>query len=104
MAKWLEVGKETDFTENVMTVDYDGETIAIFKLEDGYYAINDECSHAEASLSEGDIVENCQIECPLHGAKFDIKTGKNLSFPAVVPVDAYLTKVENGIVFVEVDD
>ena len=104
MAKWIEVAKEDDFSGSVKTVEYDGETIAIFKLEDGYYAINDECSHDEASLSEGDVVENCQIECPLHGARFNIKTGQNLTFPAVVPVDAYLTKVENGVIFVEVED
>ncbi len=87
-----------------MSIDHDGEVIAVFNLEDGFYAINDECSHDEASLSDGEIVEKCQVECPLHGAKFDIKTGENLSFPAVVPVQAYPTKVEGGDVYVQVED
>lgn len=104
MSNWVKVASEDDFSKNVVMIDYDDQPIAVFKLADGYFAIADECSHAEASLSEGDIVNGCEVECPLHGAKFDIKTGKNLSFPAVVPVDAYRTKVENGIVYVEIDD
>ena len=84
MSNWLEVAKVDDFPNNVQCVEHDGIRIAVFKLEDGFYAINDECSHDEASLSEGDIIKDCIIECPLHGAQFDIKTGKNLAFPAVV--------------------
>ena len=104
MSRWIEVAKEEDFSETVVVIEYDGILIAVFKLADGYYAIDDECSHDEASLSEGEILEACQIECPMHGAIFDIKTGKNLSFPAVVPVKSYPTKVENGTVFIEVDE
>ncbi len=103
MANWLKVASVDGFG-TVQTVDHDGEVIAVFNLEDGFYAINDECSHDEASLSDGDVVEKCQVECPLHGAKFDIKTGENLSFPAVVPVQAYPTKVEDGDVYVQVED
>lgn len=104
MSRWIEAANEEDFSEAVIVIEYDGTLIAVFKLEDGYYAIDDECSHDEASLSEGEIVEQCHIECPMHGAVFDIKTGKNLAFPAVVPVKSYPTKVENGAVFIEVDE
>jgi nitrite reductase/ring-hydroxylating ferredoxin subunit len=104
MARWIEVMKEDEFSGEVEVIEYDGIDIAIFKLDDGYYAIDDECSHDEASLSEGEIVEVCQIECPMHGARFDIKTGKNLSFPAVVPVKSYAIKVENGVIYIEVED
>ena len=104
MSRWIEVAKEEEFSETVVVIEYDGILIAVFKLDDGYYAIDDECSHDEASLSEGEIIEKCQIECPMHGAIFDIKTGKNLSFPAVVPVKSYPTKVENETVFIEVDE
>ena len=101
---WIKVAAEAEFTEPVRVVDYDGIDIAVFRLEDGFYAIDDLCSHAEASLAEGDVVNGCEIECPLHGARFDIRTGKNLSAPAVVPVDAYPVKVEEGVVYVEVED
>lgn len=104
MPRWIEAAKEDDFTEPVVVIEYDGILIAVFKLEDGYYAINDECSHDEASLSEGEVLEKCQVECPMHGARFDIKTGKDLSLPAVVPVKSYPTKVVNGTVFIEVDE
>ncbi len=49
------------------------EPIAVFNLDGEYYAIGDTCSHEEASLSEGDIFGDC-VECPLHGAEFDLKT------------------------------
>ena len=106
MAEWLKVANVNDFenTNRVQCVEHDGIRIAVFKLEDGFYAISDECSHDEASLSEGDIIKGCIIECPLHGAQFDIRTGKNFAFPAVTPVDAYPTKVENDVVYVEVED
>jgi len=104
MAKWIETLKEADFTGSVKVVEYDNVPIAIFKLGDQYHAIDDTCSHDEASLSEGEIVEECQIECPMHGARFDIKTGKNLSFPAVVPVKSYPVKVENGVIYIEVEE
>ena len=104
MAKWIDVIPESDFPGDRTVVEYDGELIAIFKLDDGYYAINDECSHAEASLSEGEIVEDCKIECPMHGALFDIRSGKNVGFPAVIPVKSYPVKVEKGMIMVGVDE
>ncbi|NIT61691.1 MAG: Rieske 2Fe-2S domain-containing protein [Aliifodinibius sp.] len=104
MGKWVEVARENAFEDGVEVVEYDDEYIAVYKLEDGFYAIDDECTHDAASLAEGEVMEKCVIECPRHGARFDIKTGKNLSLPAVVPVDTYPTKVENGMVMVEVVD
>jgi nitrite reductase/ring-hydroxylating ferredoxin subunit len=104
MARWIEAMKENEFSGEVEVIEYDGIAIAVFKLDEGYFAIDDECSHDEASLSEGEIVEECQIECPKHGARFDIKSGKNLSFPAVVPVKSYPVKVENGVIFIEASE
>ncbi len=103
MPDWVEVANEDEFEGAVICVDYDGIEIAIFKLEDGYYAIDDECSHAVASLSEGKIEDSCIIKCPKHGATFDIKTGENLSFPAVEPVASYPVRCEDGKIFIDVD-
>ncbi len=75
------------------------EAIAVFNLDGDYYAIGDTCSHEEASLSEGDVYGDC-VECPLHGAEFDIKSGKNLTLPAVFPVPAYPVKVEGDAILV----
>lgn len=103
MSKWIKVGDVESFNEEVRVFVYQGNPIAVFHLEDGFYAIDDTCSHEEESLSEGEIM-GCEIECPAHGARFDIKTGKNLSFPAVIPVKSYPVKVENGQIFIEVND
>ena len=98
---WIKVAAEKDLADDRLVVDCDDVEIVIFRLEDGYFAIEDECSHAEASLSEGEIREGCKISCPLHGAMFDIRTGKNLSFPAVMPVNAFPVKVEDGDIFID---
>jgi nitrite reductase/ring-hydroxylating ferredoxin subunit len=83
-------------------IDHAGKSIAIFLLSDGFFALNNVCSHEEALLSEGEIDDDT-IECPLHGAIFDIRTGKNLSLPAVLPVKSYPVKIENGEIMVHVD-
>jgi 3-phenylpropionate/trans-cinnamate dioxygenase ferredoxin subunit len=95
MANWVKVGSVDEFKGQVMVYRGSEKLIAIFRLQDGYYAIENTCTHEEASLSEGEI-EDDQVECPMHGAKFAIKTGKNLSLPAVLPVKSYAVKIENG--------
>lgn len=82
----------------------DGESaVAVFRVGDGVRAIADRCSHAEASLAEGEVFED-EVECPRHGAAFDLTTGKALTLPATRPVAAYVTDVRDGNVFVEIPD
>jgi len=77
--------------------------VALYRLNDGYYATEDTCSHAQASLAAGDIdLEDCTVECPYHGSLFDIRTGMVLSFPACKPVKTYPVKVVEDEVYVEV--
>lgn len=104
MSEWIEVGAVADFQEPVQVVDYDEGEIAVFRLPDGFYAIENECSHAVAALAEGEIIDDCKIKCPRHGALFDIRSGKNLALPAVVPVKSFPVKVDDGVIYVEVDD
>ncbi len=78
------------------------EAIAVFNLDGAYYAIGDTCSHEEASLSEGDVFGDC-VECPLHGAEFDLATGRPRTLPAVVPVPTYAVKVEGDEVLVSTE-
>jgi 3-phenylpropionate/trans-cinnamate dioxygenase ferredoxin subunit len=78
-------------------------TIAMFRIDDEVYALEDRCSHAEASLAEGEIWDGT-VECPRHGSEFDLKTGKPESLPATVPVPVYEVAVEDGTVYVEVGD
>ena len=82
-----------------LRVEIDDEPIAIFNVDGDLYAIGDTCSHEEASLSEGDVFGTC-VECPLHGAEFDLKTGRARTLPAVLPVPTYAVKVEGDDILV----
>jgi 3-phenylpropionate/trans-cinnamate dioxygenase ferredoxin subunit len=83
-------------------VDAAGHRIALFRVGDDVYAIGDRCSHAEASLAEGEIFDGA-VECPRHGSEFDLTTGEPGSFPATRPVPAYDVTVEDGDVFLDLD-
>lgn len=84
-----------------LRVEVGDEPVAIFNLDGEFYAIGDTCTHEEASLSEGDVFGEV-VECPLHGAEFDIKTGAARSLPAVTPVSTYPVKIQGDSVFVAV--
>jgi 3-phenylpropionate/trans-cinnamate dioxygenase ferredoxin subunit len=77
--------------------------IALFRIEDEVYALGDRCSHAEASLSEGEVWDTT-VECPRHGSEFDLKTGEPGALPATVPVPVYQVSVVGGIVYLELED
>lgn len=79
-----------------------GVSIAVFNTEDGeLYAIDDTCTHQDASLSEG-WLEGCFVECPLHAAMFDLRTGVPTCLPAKRAVNTYAVEVYDGEVYVEV--
>jgi len=84
-----------------LLVELDGVRIAVFNLEGSYYAIEDLCTHDGGPLVEGEVLDGCQVECPRHGARFDIRTGQALSMPAFEPTPAYEVLVEDGQLFVE---
>ncbi|MET7290217.1 bifunctional 3-phenylpropionate/cinnamic acid dioxygenase ferredoxin subunit [Streptomyces sp. NPDC005573] len=74
--------------------------VAVFRTEDGeLYAIDDTCTHQDASLSEG-WVEGCQVECPLHAASFDLRTGEAVCLPARRAVRTHRVTVDEGVVHV----
>ncbi len=79
----------------------DDRQLCVLKTEGEYFAIGAWCSHQKASMALGGV-EGGEILCPLHGARFDLRTGKNLSLPAVRPIPVYETKVEGGDLWVKV--
>jgi 3-phenylpropionate/trans-cinnamate dioxygenase ferredoxin component len=81
----------------------DGRAIALFHIDDGYYAIDDVCTHDGGPLAEGEL-SGCEIICPRHGARFDVKTGRALSMPAIEPVTAHSVSVRADGVYVSVSD
>jgi len=74
--------------------------LAIFNLDGEFFVIDDTCTHGEASLCDGDI-EDGEVECPWHNARFCIKSGRALTFPAVDPQKTYRVRVRDGQVCIE---
>ncbi|MDQ3105465.1 MAG: non-heme iron oxygenase ferredoxin subunit [Actinomycetota bacterium] len=85
-----------------LAVEVDDTEIALVRHGDEVFAIRDECSHAEIALSEGDV-EDCTIECWLHGSRFDLRTGAALGLPATEPVAVYAVHLDGGDVLVEIN-
>lgn len=77
--------------------------IAMFRIGDDVYAIGDRCSHAEASLAEGEIWDT-SVECPRHGSEFDLKTGEPGALPATESVPVYEVVVTDGTVYLELEN
>ena len=84
-----------------IAVTVDGTDLAVVRDGDDWYAVTDECSHAAIPLSEGDV-EGCEIECWLHGSRFDLRTGKPSGPPATEPVAVYAVRVDGDDVLVDV--
>ncbi|MGH8795088.1 MAG: non-heme iron oxygenase ferredoxin subunit [Stackebrandtia sp.] len=76
----------------------DGTPVALVHVDDDVHAIYDECSHAAVALSEGDV-DDCTLECWLHGSRFDLRTGEPTGLPATVPVDVYPVEIRDGDVY-----
>jgi len=78
-----------------MRVEIGEHRIALFRVGDDVYAIGDRCTHAEASLAEGEVFDT-EVECPRHGSAFDLRTGKPGALPATRPVPVYPVEVVDG--------
>jgi 3-phenylpropionate/trans-cinnamate dioxygenase ferredoxin component len=85
-------------------VEWEDLEIGVFNCAGELLAIEDRCSHDDGILLEGELDEDaCTIECPRHGSRFDLRTGKPLNLPAYVPVDTFPVSVDAGLIKVEVD-
>jgi len=85
---------------NPVKIEKNGRTICVARVGDQVFAIDDTCSHSDASLSEGEILD-FKIECWLHGAEFDLRTGEALTPPAVAPIKVYPVIVDGDSVTIE---
>lgn len=83
-------------------VEAGGERIALCNVEGTFYAIQDLCTHDDGPLGEGTL-RGRRVECPRHGAQFDVKSGAAVRMPAIAPVRTYPVRVEEGDVVVEVE-
>jgi len=82
--------------------DVAGRRIALVRIGDEFHAVDDECSHEDYSLAEGEVwTDECEIECPRHGSTFDLLTGEPCSLPATQPIAVYKVVVNGDGVSVE---
>ena len=102
MMEWIIAGSEDDFPQGGTRVELAGRQLAVFRIGDGFYVIGDRCSHAEASLVEGELFDY-DVECPRHGSEFDVRTGRPGSLPATRPVPTFEMRLQDGNVLIRLD-
>ncbi len=102
MAKVV-VGKTSEVQDGkLMHITAGGKEIVVTKLDGNYYAMDNVCSHAGANLHEGEL-NNSELTCPWHGAKWDIKTGNLISFPQKLkPLQSHKVSIENDTLYIEI--
>lgn len=84
------------------TVVVEGHKIVVVHADGQFYALDDTCSHADASLGEGEVdVDEMTIECPMHGSLFALESGKPRTLPAFEPVTTYTVVIQDDTLFVE---
>ncbi len=86
-----------------LRLELEGHRIALFRVGDSFYALGDRCSHAEASLAEGEVFDD-EVECPRHGAAFGLADGEARTLPATSPVPTYSVDVADGVVYLTIDE
>ena len=98
MDQWKDVATASAIApgEHVVVYLEDDTRVAVFNVDGEFYSIQDACTHDFAEMCEDGEVEGCEIICPRHGARFDLKTGEALTPPAYEPVDTFATRVEDG--------
>ena len=104
MTEFVKVARAADIPPGTRKLfDLDEISIALFNIDGQYYCIEDVCTHDGAPVAEGEL-DGFEIECPRHGALFDIRDGRALSMPAVVPVPKYEVKVVGDDIYIESPD
>jgi naphthalene 1,2-dioxygenase system ferredoxin subunit len=103
MNNWIDVAAEADLFEGAgIAVTPEGRDIAIFKVEEGVYAIDNICTHGHARLCDG-FVDGHMVECPFHQAMFDVRDGTVTCGPATEPVTSWPVKIENDRVYLDLN-
>lgn len=104
VGNWVRVAGIGDVPDGAgYRVELGGFPIALWNVEGTIYATQDDCTHEETSLSDGDLWDDV-VECPLHGAQFNVRTGAVLSLPAIFPLKTFPVKVEDDGIYLEWTD
>jgi nitrite reductase/ring-hydroxylating ferredoxin subunit len=98
MNGWIRVASLGELV-STMSVTMDGVPVALFRTDEGIYALDDICSHEYSRLSEGDVWAG-EVYCQKHGSRFNLRTGAVTGLPATKPVGTWDVKVENGEIWI----
>ncbi|MCE5232689.1 MAG: non-heme iron oxygenase ferredoxin subunit [Mizugakiibacter sp.] len=103
MSGWVRVCERSELLPGEFKVVYDGDTaIAVFNIDGDLFAVEDVCTHDGGELAGGEL-RGHEVECPRHGARFDVRTGDALCAPAYEPTASFPVKVEDGVVYTRDD-
>jgi naphthalene 1,2-dioxygenase system ferredoxin subunit len=101
--KWVDALSVDELpTDDVIGIVVAGRDIAVYTVGDAVYATDNTCTHGQARLCDG-FLEGHEIECPLHQARFDLRTGAATCAPAVEAVKTYPVRIEGGRVLLAID-
>lgn len=97
---WVQVATVSEIAEDTaLSVQVAGDDVCLARSDGQLYALRDECSHGQVALSDGDV-ESATVECVMHGSRFDLRTGRALTPPAVQSVAVYQVRVVGDDVYV----
>ena len=103
LSSWIDIGPSSELGEGVpLSAEVDGVAVVVVRCARGVYAVEDRCTHDGESFS-GAQVESCELICPRHGARFDLRTGEALTPPAYEPVRTFAVREADGRILVESD-
>ena len=98
LCEFIEIAAFEDLPDGErLFVDIDRQTIVVFNIAGGLFAIADVCTHDQGPLGDGEL-EGFEIICPRHGARFDVRNGQVLALPAVVDIPSYPVRVTDGMI------
>lgn len=102
-AAWVRVARCAELLPGEFRVVWDGDTpIAVYNIDGDLYAIEDRCTHDDGELAGGEL-RGFEIECPRHGARFDLRTGAALCAPAYAPAASFPVRVVDGVIYTRDD-
>ena len=97
---WVRVATADEVPSGgLLSVQTDQGGVVLARVNDDIYALEDRCSHQEYPLSDG-LIEHDEVECPYHGARFDVRTGRAVQLPAITPVRSFDVEVRDGDVYI----
>lgn len=100
VTEWIHVAEASEIPPGEgLRVEIDDQPVALWNVNGEFYATSDVCTHEETSLADGDLW-GAVVECPLHGAQFDVRTGEVQSLPAIFPLPTYPVKREGDALYV----